>query len=57
MWKGDKMSNLEETILYMSKNKIPELKIGDFLINNYGIKEDTKNGKREIFIIQRYIDE
>lgn len=51
------MSNLEETILYMSKNKIPELKVGDFLINNYGIKEDTKNGKREIFIIQRYINE
>lgn len=51
------MNNLEETIKEMSKNKIPESKVGDFLINNYGIKEDTKNGKREIFIVQRYIDE
>lgn len=51
------MNNLEETIIEMSKNKIPELKVGDFLINNYGIKDDTKNGKREIFIIQRYINE
>ncbi len=51
------MNNLEETIKEMSKNKISELKVGEFLINNYGIKEDTKNGKREIFIIQRYINE
>ena len=51
------MINIEEVLDDMIKNNTAELKVGDFLINNYGIKEDTKNGKREIFIVQRYINE
>lgn len=50
------MINIEEVLDDMIKNNTAELKVGDLLINNYGIKEDTKNGKREIFIVQRYID-
>lgn len=48
---------LEQTLDYLAKNNEYMAQIGEIDIRYIGTKEDTFNGKRELFEIQRRVKE
>lgn len=49
--------DLEQTLNSINKNNTFATRIGNIIIYYQGTKEDTAKGKREVYILERYLDE
>lgn len=49
--------DLNKILDYFAQNNMHHIQIGNIIISYKGVKEDTLNGKRQIFEIQRNLEE